>query len=626
MAVTDRPAVLNREARALVSPRHLVLTVILLVVVVGLYMFLDARRIQGELERELRGRSATLLGILETSARNAVAANALVEELIGQRLLDNAYLLDQLLAARGYDASQVARIVARNHLRKIDFVDRSGRKLERPPASPRASPRAPVARPMPSGMGVGMDTRDPAMRERTRERMEGWMGPEEKGQGHGTSPMPYMWGGRWREPGPRGTQAPAVPPTVREQKFWEGSDYGVAVPATSFPGIIAVHADARILVEFRDQVGIQRLLEQLGRQTEVAYVALVDPTGQIVADSDPTKVVTREEAIPMPTGSRELPPRTLVRPGVGEVYEVARAFPLGTDRTGLLRLGLSVAPIKAVWAQDRRNMVIYTGTILLVGILGVVAIFLNQRRYLQSVQALQALAERDRRLAALGNLAAGVAHEIRNPLNALGMGLQRLVREWRLAPGEDQAEFTRFGGVLQGEVHRLNDIVERFLVLARPPRLTLTTCLVRDHLSDLVTLMREEATAKGVALETHLAVDGVTARLDCAQTRQALLNLVVNALQAMSQGGTLRVSAAAHDGTLEVTIGDTGPGIPPDQLDRIFEPYFTTKDGGTGLGLPLAQRIIEAHGGWIRVDSQVGVGTTVHVRLPLAGPPEGPHA
>lgn len=452
------------------------------------------------------------------------------------------------------------------------------------------------------------------------------MGPAEKGQGHGTMPMPYMWGERWREPRPRGTQAPAVPPAVREQKFWEGSDYGVAVPATSFPGIIAVHADARILVEFRDQVGIQRLLEQLGRQTDVAYVALLDPTGQIVADSDPAKVGTREEAIAVPTGTRELPPRTLVRPEIGEVYEVARAFPLGKDRTGLLRLGLSVAPIKAVWAQDRRNMVIYTGTILLVGILGVLAIFLNQRRYLQNVQALQALAERDRRLAALGTLAAGVAHEIRNPLNALGMGLQRLVREWRLAPGEDQAEFTRFGGVLQGEVHRLNDIVERFLVLARPPRLTLTTCPVKHHLKDLVALMQEQAAAKGVAIDTDLAVDGVTARLDCAQTRQALLNLVVNALQAMSQGGTLRVSAAAHEGTLLVTIGDTGPGIPADQLDRIFEPYFTTKEGGTGLGLPLAQRIIEAHGGRIRVDSQVGVGTTVHVRLPLAGPPEGSDA
>ncbi len=614
MAVTDGPSARERPARALVSPRHVILTVLLLVALVGVYMFMDARRIRHDLERELQERSTALLGILDTSGQNAVAANALVEDLIGQRLVDNAYLMDQILAARGYDASQVAQIVARNHLRKIEFLDRTGRKLERPPvpqhvAQPRAAPR-------------GMDMTGPAMRKQKREHMEGWAGPAEKGEGHGTSPMPFMWGARWREPGPRGPQAPALPPVVRERKFWEGSDYGVAVPATSFPGIIAVHADARILVEFRDQVGIQRLLEQLGRQADVAYVALVEPTGQIVADSDAARVGTREEAIAIPTGSRALPPRTIVQPGVGEVYEVARAFPLSKDRTGLLRLGLSVAPIKAVWTQDRRNMVIYTGTILLVGILGVVAIFLNQRRYLQSVQALQALAERDRRLAALGNLAAGVAHEIRNPLNALGMGLQRLVREWRLAPDEDQAEFRRFGGVLQGEVHRLNDIVERFLVLARPPRLALVACPVAKHLEELVALMREEASVKGIAIETKLAVDGVTARLDCAQARQALLNLVVNALQAMSPGATLRVSAAAHDGSLEVAIADTGRGIPPEQLDRIFEPYFTTKEGGTGLGLPLARRIIEAHGGSIRVNSQVGVGTTIHVRLPLAGPPE----
>ncbi len=623
MAVTDGPVAQDRAERTLVSPRHLILTVVLLVALVGVYMFLDARRIQGELERELRERSTALLGILETSGRTAIAGNALVEDLIGQRLLDNAYLIDQLLAARGFDASLVDQVVERNHLRKVEFLGRTGQKLAGPPVQ-RGDSRPPAS---PWGMGM-MGMMDPAMRQRMQEEMEHGIGSPEKGQGHGAWPMPFMWGWRSREPQPPAEQAPGLPPAVKERKFWEGSDYGVAIPATSFPGIIAVHADARILLAFRDQVGMQRLLEELGRQGDIAYVALLDGSGQVVAHSDASRVGTREpSALPVALDGDRVPgQRRLVLPRVGEVYEVSRPFPLGKDRTGTLRLGLSVAPIQTVWAQDQRNMFIYTGTILLVGILGVLAIFLNQRRYLRSVQALQELAQRDRRLAALGNLAAGVAHEIRNPLNAIGMGLQRLLREWRLAPAEDQAEYARLGGVLQGEVNRLNEMVERFLQLARPARVNLGTCPVEQHLGELLTLVREEAAAKGIAVETVLALNGATARLDCRQVHQALLNIIVNAFQAMSKGGTLRLTARTAEGRLEVTIQDTGQGIAPEHLDRIFEPYFTTKEGGTGLGLALAQRIVEAHGGGITVDSRPGMGSTFRIRLPLAGPPEAPHA
>ncbi len=623
MAVTDRPTQSDQRAGTLVSPRHLILTVILLVALMGLYMFLDARRIQGELERELRERSTALLGILETSGRTAIAGNALVEDLIGQRLLDNAYLIDQLLAARGFDASLVDQVVERNHLRKVEFLGRTGQKLAGPPVQ-RGHSRPPAS---PWGMGM-MGRMDPAMRQRMQEEMEHGIGSPEKGQGHGAWPMPFMWGWRWREPQPPAAQAPTLPPAVKERKFWEGSDYGVAIPATSFPGIIAVHADARILLEFRKQVGIQRLLEDLGRQGDIAYVALLDASGQVVAHSEPSRVGSREASggPEAQAGDRGRTQRWVVRPGVGDVYEVARPFPLGKDSTGTLRLGLSVAPIQAVWAQDQRNMFIYTGTILLVGILGVLAIFLNQRRYLQSVQALQEAAQRDRRLAALGNLAAGVAHEIRNPLNAIGMGLQRLLREWRLAPGEDQAEYARLGGVLHGEVNRLNEMVERFLQLARPARVNLGTCHVEQHLGELLTLLREEAAAKGITIETVLALDGATARLDCRQIHQALLNIVVNAFEAMPKGGTLRLTARTRNGHLEVAIADTGPGIPPEHLDRIFEPYFTTKEGGTGLGLALAQRIVDAHGGAITVDSRPGKGSTFRIGLPLAGPPEASHA
>lgn len=622
--MTDRPTEPTPAARTLISARHLILTVALLVALVGVYVFLDARRTQREWERELRDRSAALLGVLETSARNAIAANALVEELVSQRLLDNAYLVDQLLASSGFEGAQVDQIVARNRLRKVELLDQAGHTLARPPIRP-SQARGPTPPGETGTMGMGM--MGPAMGQRMREEMGRWMGSSEGRAGHEGWPMPFMWGRRWREPGPPVAQAPALPQAVRERKFWEGSDYGVAVAATSFPGIIAVHADGRILLEFRDQVGMQRLLEELGRRADITYVALLDASGQVVAHSDPSRVGSRGTSggSTTPAGGAGLVPRRGERPGSGEVYEIARAFPLGKDRSGTLRLGLSVASIRAVWAQEQRNMVVYAGSVLLAGILGVLAIFLNQRRHLRNVQALQEAVQRDRRLTALGNLAAGVAHEIRNPLNALSMGLQRLLREWRLAPDEDHAEFARFGRILQGEINRLNDIVERFLRLSRPVPLTLNAGPVDHHLQDLLTLVREEAAAKGIAIETELALDGVTARLDAGQIRQVLLNIVVNAFQAMPHGGTLRFSGHVRDGQAEIAIGDTGSGIPRQHPDRIFEPYFTTKEGGTGLGLTLAQRIVEAHGGHISVDSRPGRGTTFRIRLPLTGPPQNLH-
>ncbi|MBI2164654.1 MAG: hypothetical protein HYU32_11170, partial [candidate division NC10 bacterium] len=367
-------------ARTLVSPRHLVLTVMLVVALVAVYMLLEARRTQRELERELRDRTTALMRVLESSARNAIAGNALVEELIGQRLLDNASLIDRLLASTGLDGSQVDQIVTRNRLRKVEFLDRAGGALGGPPVV-----RSEARGPAPPGRiaSKATDMMGPAMGQRMREEMGRMMGWSERGAGHEGWPMPFMWGWRWREPPASSSQAPALPPAVKERRFWEGSDYGVAFPATSFPGIIAVHADARILLEFRDQVGMQRLLEEIGRQPDIAYVALLDVSGRVMAHSDPSRVGTRETGGGPATPAGDDGPSRRPAPASSDIYEVSRAFPLGKDRAGLLRLGFSVAPIQAAWAQDQRKMVIYSGTVLLVGVLGVLAIFLNQRRYLR---------------------------------------------------------------------------------------------------------------------------------------------------------------------------------------------------------------------------------------------------
>jgi len=187
--------------------------------------------------------------------------------------------------------------------------------------------------------------------------------------------MPFMWGHRWHDAATpsRAGEAPQAPPALRERKFWEGSEYGVAVPAGSFPGIIAIHADARFLLNFREQVGVQPLLEDLGRQPGVASVALLDGAGRVLAHSDPGQVEKVEADPELAEALREgrVVQRRRARPGNGEVYEVARPLPLGRSGPGILRVNLSLEPLQRAWRQVLRSLLVSTGAIFLVGVVGV---------------------------------------------------------------------------------------------------------------------------------------------------------------------------------------------------------------------------------------------------------------
>jgi len=248
----------------------------------------------------------------------------------------------------------------------------------------------------------------------------------------------------------------------------------------------------------------------------------------------------------------------------------------------------------------------------------------------------------------MGNLAAGVAHEIKNPLNAISMGLQRLRMEFAPAAPEVRQEYTQFTRIIEAEVLRLNTIVNQFLSLARPLPLTLADELLLPLLKEVLTLLSPQASAQDVKIVEEFQAGDVRLRVDRQQFSQALMNVLLNALQAMPKGGTVTVRAGLVDAAIgqignsesliaqspnrhsthlhalaarqcvEVVVTDTGPGIPPEHLDRIFEPYFTTKDGGTGLGLALARRIIQEHQGSIRAENVPGGGARFVIDLPLA--------
>jgi len=214
-------------------------------------------------------------------------------------------------------------------------------------------------------------------------------------------------------------------------------------------------------------------------------------------------------------------------------------------------------------------------------------------------------------LAQLGKMAAVVAHEVRNPLAGIRGAVQVIGRRLPAASPE--------GAIVDEIVQRidtLNDIVQDLLLFARPRPLEIAPVTVRQLVDDTIALLHEDPRFSGVAIETD--VEDASIMADREQIKLVLLNLVLNAVQAMPRQGTVRIESREVDGSHELVVVDQGPGIPPDVREHLFEPFFTTKSRGTGLGLATARRIVELHGGTLRLECPPAGGTTAIVMLPHA--------
>jgi len=216
------------------------------------------------------------------------------------------------------------------------------------------------------------------------------------------------------------------------------------------------------------------------------------------------------------------------------------------------------------------------------------------------------------RLSALGELSAGMAHEIRNPLGAI-KGAAEILKDGS-RQDDPKAEFVQ---ILLRETDRLNGIVEEFLGFARPKQPELREIEVNSVIDSVLALTAQPARKAGVTVTKRL--DPAVGRhdLDAALLQQAILNIVLNAIQAMPGGGTLTVDSRLSEGFLEVSFADTGTGISPESRKKLFSPFFTTKPGGTGLGLVITFRIVQNHGGTIDVAGEPGKGTTFTIRIPV---------
>lgn len=221
------------------------------------------------------------------------------------------------------------------------------------------------------------------------------------------------------------------------------------------------------------------------------------------------------------------------------------------------------------------------------------------------------------RMTALGELAAILAHEIKNPLNSMVINLEVLRGHLSSVPPGTKEKSDKYMRVLTDEMNRLNKVIRGFLDFAKPLALTLTEVQLNDVLRDLVDLVQHQATKTGVSIQLEIAPSLPTVTGDAGQLKQAFLNLVLNAFHAMPNGGTLRLATSlTPERAVKATVGDQGGGIPASDLPKIFDLFYTTKQEGSGLGLPTVQRIVQSHGGKIAVESRVGSGTTFTLLFP----------
>ena len=312
----------------------------------------------------------------------------------------------------------------------------------------------------------------------------------------------------------------------------------------------------------------------------------------------------------------------LSRPGgvaaFGEETSIVTAeLRRGSQVEGEVRVGIAEGAARRDLEELRRSLRLkvliafgLAGALLIVGLVYVIYLIRKNRGLEQ--QRLEA-----ERRSYVGLLASGLAHEIRNPLNAMNMNLQMLEEELQGAPGLDDSDHNELLDSTKSEIKRLEQVVSNFLVYARPAEPRYETLDLNDVVGKVARFLRLDFEQHQVGLELDLDAMLPSVEVDENQFRQALLNLLVNARQVLSGGGTVTVrSRTGAAGEVLIEVIDDGPGIPAGIRERIFDVFYSSRGGGTGLGLPIARQIIERHGGTLEVESTEGEGTRFQIRLP----------
>jgi two-component system sensor histidine kinase HydH len=666
--------------------RYVVILTLLLALILFLTSFFGIRKNKSNMLKVMEREGTALVESLILASQNTVRANALVEDLVGERLRDIANLVNQMEEDGVLSDVKLETTAEENDVSRIDILDQNANI---------------VFSNHPQDETIYLDSTDSII-SYVKDVLEG----KEK---------EVVFG-------------------IEAKNLLADKNYAAAVRRYKHKGAVVVVASPTYMDNFKRDIGIGYLIQRISQESGVEYIVLQSVEGIVLASKKVEKMLKIEEDPFLQSALEEGVAKSRITSFDGkEVLEVVKAFQSEEIPSGIFRIGLSLDGYRKVDYSYQKQMVLFSIILFFLGLLIIGVVIINQnyfvldrsykeiktltgnvlevmhsavvavdeegriimlnrlaedlfgvkknhainqdydsifpddpclikktmerKRASQDVEAFyktlsgstrnlligssclfdeqnqfrgavavihdvtelkkyEEEAKKAERLSALGNLAAGVAHEIRNPLNAISITVQRLKSEFE--PRKDQEEYLSFIQTVLNEIKRLDNIISQFLSLTKAQKLTIIPSDMNKLLDEVISLTEMDARSKNVQVVKN--IDKLPQlKIDPDEMKKALLNMMLNGVQAMPEGGELKVQSNIDDakGTVTIRITDTGVGISKENLSTIFQPYFSTKEKGTGIGLSIAYRIISDHKGKIEVESEVGKGSTFIVTLPI---------
>ena len=661
--------------------------IILISIIIGIIMiasaYFELKQSREEVYHLLNEHASSLIETVSLSAVNTLNSGYEIEDLIIERLFNNAWLIRNLDSLNLLSKNKLIEIGKKNNLFRINIFDRKGNRV--------LSNRVPTKDHFhPEGIVNRFEEIEPILTHKTNSLIIG----------------------------------------LKEAENSDEQRYAVAIARANNMGAIVINLDAKNFLEFRKKIGIGKIIQEIADNPGIDFIALQDTIGIIAASKSVNDLtpINKSGFLTAALLNNQIYTRTFEFNGK-KTYEVVNRFEYEGETLGLFRVGLSLNEVRNVEERMNRRIIIITIVLAMVAVIVLSILFISQnlrtvsreyksfqtltgsvlenmgdavivlninmeiilfnkqsedlfkikageiinkditdiaagrlnfikeeieglssikyfekniklngeKKYLSfsislnkkedgaaenytivikdftSQKLLEEQAERNEKLSAMGKLASGVAHEIRNPINSIGMIAQRLNKEFE--PKKDENEYLVITKVLKDEVTRINKIISQFLNYAKPLELQRRNINTKEFFEEVYQLFIDQAKSKYIKFDL-LNHQADTVNLDPELIKQSLMNIIQNALDVAGENGAVSLGYFLQDRLFIMEIKDNGTGISEEYKRKIFDLYFSTKKDGNGLGLSISQKIISQHNGTIEIEDNLPTGTIFKLKIP----------